>query len=76
MIRYTDFVAQISPTDTPSGFPFGASQQSMAAGFRKLADKIENGDVTPQLITFDSAVAPEDFAIHTLTLRYAEKVEK
>jgi len=54
---------------TTSGYSFGLTHASVAAGLRRLADDVEAGRFAVQEVRFEQDAKAEDFTISTWRLR-------
>jgi len=68
-------IKDFQPPPKLHGFAFAFDAQSLAAGFRKLADQIEAGGMCVQSVTINKALTSDDFAGSALTLKFIEKVD-
>jgi hypothetical protein len=59
-----------------SGYNFGVAPKRAAAELRKLADKIECGDINLQKVLQTSLAALEDFTVTRVSLTFHERQNK
>jgi hypothetical protein len=59
---------------TAKEWGFGLGGKNVAEMLRKLADKIDAGDVAVQNLDTSRAASLEDFEYHTVSITYAERV--